>query len=120
MGEDRKQKSWNIPQKNSRKQAKNGSLRILCVFYGYFTVILWFLHPVQHLELSAYDGTKKVRETSDMVRVLPTENTKDTKIKMHMKSENIEPQNTQKCAEIYNGSSEGQEKVFVSFRVVCG
>ena len=33
-----------------------------------------------------------------MVRVLPTENTKDTKIKMHMKSENIEPQNTQKNA----------------------
>lgn len=36
-----------------------------------------------------------MRETSDMVRVLPTENTKDTKIKMHMKSESIEPQNTQ-------------------------
>ena len=30
-----------------------------------------------------------------------------------MKSENIEPQNTQKCAEIYNGSSEGQEKKFL-------
>ena len=37
-----------------------------------------------------------------------------------MKSENIEPQNTQKYAEIYNGSREGQEKVSVSFRVVCG
>ena len=32
-----------------------------------------------------------------------------------MKSENIEPQNTQKCAEIYNGSSEGQEKSFCVF-----
>ena len=27
--------------------------------------------------------------------------------KMHMKSESIEPQNTQKYAEIYNGSREG-------------
>ena len=34
----------------------------------------------KRLELSADKGTKKVRETSDMVRVLPTENTKDTKI----------------------------------------
>ena len=68
MGEDRQLKSWNIPWKNSRKQAENGPLRILCVFYGYFTVILWFRYPVQHLELSAYEGTKKVRETSDMVR----------------------------------------------------
>nr|DAH90492.1 MAG TPA: hypothetical protein [Bacteriophage sp.] len=25
---------------NSRKQAKDGPGRILCVFYGYFTVIL--------------------------------------------------------------------------------
>ena len=32
-----------------------------------------------------------------------------------MKSESIEPQNTQKCAEIYNGSSEGQEKSFCVF-----
>lgn len=30
-----------------------------------------------------------------------------------MKSESIEPQNTQKCAEIYNGSREGQEKKFM-------
>ena len=59
-------------------------------------------------------------ETADIVRGLPTENTKGTKIKIYMKSENIEPQNTQKCAEIYNGSSEGQEKDSVSFRVVCG
>ena len=33
------------------------------------------------LELSADKCTKKVRETSDMVRV-PTENTKDTKTKI--------------------------------------
>lgn len=45
--------------------------------------------------------------------MLPTDNTKSTKIKMHMKSENIEPQNTQKYAEIYNGSREGQEKKFL-------
>ena len=32
-----------------------------------------------------------------------------------MKFENIEPQNTQKCAEIYNGSREGQEKSFCVF-----
>ena len=29
-----------------------------------------------------------------------------------MKSENIEPQNTQKYAEIYNGSREGTGKIF--------
>ena len=50
----------------------------------------------KRLELSAYEGTKNVRETSDIVMVLPTESTKDTKIKIYMKSENIEPQNTQK------------------------
>ena len=38
-----------------------------------------------------------------------------------MESEYIEPQNTQKCAEIYNGSRWGdKEKVSVSFCVVCG
>ena len=35
--------------------------------------------------------------------------------KMHMKSESIEPQNTQKCAEIFNGLREGQEKSFCVF-----
>ena len=69
----------------------------------------------KHLELSTYEGTKNVRETSDMVRGLPTESTKDTKVKIYMKSESIEPQNTQKCAEIYNGSREGQEKSFCVF-----
>ena len=34
----------------------------------------------KYLELSTYEGTKKVRETSDMVMVLPTENTKNSKI----------------------------------------
>ena len=34
----------------------------------------------KRLELSDYEGTKNERETSDMVGV-PTENTKDTKIK---------------------------------------
>ena len=43
------------------------------------------LLPVQHLELSANKGTKKVCETADMVMVLPTENTKDTKIRIPMK-----------------------------------
>ena len=52
------------------------------------------------LELSTYEGTKKVRETSDMMMGLPTENTKNTKTRMYMKSKNIEPQNTQKYAEI--------------------
>ena len=46
-----------------------------------------------------------MRETSDMVMVLPTENTKGTKIKTYMKSESIEPQNTQKCAENNSCSS---------------
>lgn len=36
-----------------------------------------------------------MRETSDMVMVLPTENTKDTKIKMHMKLDNKSQQITQ-------------------------
>ena len=43
------------------------------------------LLPVQHLELSTNKGTKKVCETADMVMVLPTENTKDTKIRIPMK-----------------------------------
>ena len=61
----------------------------------------------KHLELSNHEGTKNVRETSDMV--MWRETTEDTKRhkKRNMKSENIEPQNTQKCAEIYNGSREG-------------
>ena len=89
-----------------------GSIRYLFVFYSI---------PIRpNVKIDKHEGTKKVRETSDMVMVLPTENTKDTKIKMYMKSENIEPQNTQKCAEIHNGSREGQEKSFCAFRVVCG
>ena len=84
-------KKW---PKMTDKTAENVPLRILCVFYGYFTVILWFRHPVRHIELSTYKGTKKVRETSDMVRV-PTENTKGTKIKMHMKLDDKSQQITQ-------------------------
>ena len=49
----------------------------------------------KYLELSAYEGTKKVRETSDMVMVLPTENTKNTKIKMHIKLDDKSQQITQ-------------------------
>ncbi len=48
----------------------------------------------KRLELSAYEGTKKVRETSDMVR-LPTENTKDTKTRIHMKLDDKSQQITQ-------------------------
>ena len=33
----------------------------------------------KRLELSAYEGTKNVRETSDIVMVLPTKNTNNTK-----------------------------------------
>ena len=49
----------------------------------------------KHLELSTYEGTKKVRETSDMVMGLPTENTKGTKIKMHIKLDDKSQQITQ-------------------------
>ena len=49
----------------------------------------------KRLELSTDEGTKKVRETSDMVRGLPTESTKDTKIKMHMKLDYKSQQITQ-------------------------
>ena len=48
----------------------------------------------KRLELSDYEGTKKVRETSDMVRV-PTENTKGTKIKTYMKLDYKSQQITQ-------------------------
>ena len=49
----------------------------------------------KHLELSTYEGTKKVRETSDMVRGLPTESTKGTKTRMHMKLDYKSQQITQ-------------------------
>ena len=47
------------------------------------------------LELSAYEGTKNVRETLDIVMVLPTENTKGTKTRMHMKLDDKSQQITQ-------------------------
>ena len=49
----------------------------------------------KRLELSAYEGTKNVRETSDMVRGLPTESTKDTKIRIPMKLDYKSQQITQ-------------------------
>ena len=56
--------------------------------YGGLTVVLRWSYgglmiqvAEKCLELSTDKGTKKVRETSDMVMV-PTENTKDTKIKI--------------------------------------
>ena len=43
------------------------------------------LLPVQHLELSAYKGTKKVRETSDMVRGFANGEHEEHEDKMYMK-----------------------------------
>lgn len=56
-----------------------GSIRYLFVFYSI---------PIRpNVKIDRHKGTKKVCETSDMVMVLPTENTKNTKIKMYMKSD---------------------------------
>ena len=71
--------------KTSQKRLFAYSMRILRIFYGYSMISL----PVRHLELSAYEGTKKLRETSDIVQVLPKKNTKDTKIKIYMKFDGI-------------------------------
>ena len=49
----------------------------------------------KRLELSAYEGTKNVRETSDIVMGLPTENTKDTKTRIPMKLDDKSQQITQ-------------------------
>ena len=49
----------------------------------------------KHLELSVCEGTKKVRETLDMVSGLPTENTKDTKTRIPMKFDDKSQQITQ-------------------------
>ena len=49
----------------------------------------------KRLELSTYEGTKNVRETSDMVMELPTENTKDTKIRIPMELDDKSQQITQ-------------------------
>ena len=80
---------------NDRKRPKTTVKRLHCVLTASLPVAYWFRHPVRHLELSTYKGTKKVRETSDMVRGLPTESTKDTKIKMHMKLDYKSQQITQ-------------------------
>ena len=47
----------------TQKQPLACSMRPLCVLYGCSMIS----HPVRHLELSTYKGTKKVRETLDMV-----------------------------------------------------
>ena len=53
---------------NDRKRPKTTVKRLHCVLTASLPVAYWFRHPVRHLELSTYKGTKKVRETSDMVR----------------------------------------------------
>ena len=68
-------------------ESNKGSIRYLFVYYSI---------PIRpNVKNDRHKGTKKVCETADIVRGLPTENTKSTKMKMYMKSENIEPQNTQ-------------------------
>ena len=63
-----------------------GSIRYLFVFYSI---------PFRpNVKIDKHEGTKKVRETSDMVG-LPTENTKDTKTRMHMKLDDKSQQITQ-------------------------
>ena len=42
-------------------------LRLYCVFTSSLLHVYLFLAPIRHLELSIYKGTKKVRETLDMV-----------------------------------------------------
>lgn len=64
-----------------------GSIRYLFVFYSI---------PIRpNVKIDKHEGTKKVRETSDMVRGLPTENTKDTKIRILMKLDDKSQQITQ-------------------------
>ena len=64
-----------------------GSIRYLFVFYSIP------FHP--NVKIDKHEGTKKVRETSDIVMGLPTENTKDAKTRMHMKLDNKSQQITQ-------------------------
>ena len=64
-----------------------GSIRYLFVFYSI---------PIRpNVKIDKHEGIKKVRETSDMVMGLPTENTKDTKTRMHMKLDDKSQQITQ-------------------------
>ena len=49
--------------KTCQKRPFAYSMRILRIFYGYSMI----LHPIRHLELSTYEGTKKSRETSDIM-----------------------------------------------------
>ena len=52
---------------NDRKRPKTTEKRLHCVLTASLPVAYWFRHPIRHLELSTYKGTKKVRETSNMV-----------------------------------------------------
>ena len=49
--------------KMTENDRKTSSLRLYCVFTG----CLLIPYPVRHLELSKDKGTKRARETSDMV-----------------------------------------------------
>lgn len=51
-------------KKMTENDRKTSSLRPYCVLTG----CLLIPHPVRHLELSTYKGTKNVRETSDIVQ----------------------------------------------------
>lgn len=57
--------------KNGRKTSENvftaSLLRLYFVFTSSLLHVYLFLAPVRHLELSTHKGTKKVRETLDMV-----------------------------------------------------
>ena len=94
MGDDsanvsrRKHRVSDVPC--SRFRRKVGLTVVLRWSYGGLMIQV----TEKHLELSTYEGTKNVRETSDMVRV-PTENTKDTKIRIPMKLDNKSQQITQ-------------------------
>ena len=64
-----------------------GSIRYLFVFYSI---------PIRpNVKIDRHKGTKKLRETADMVRVLPTESTKNTKTRIPMKLDDKSQQITQ-------------------------
>ena len=70
-----------------QKRALTNSEQVLRKYYESTMKVLRYC--------SRHKGTKKVRETSDMVMVLPTESTKNTKIKMHIKLDDKSQQITQ-------------------------
>ena len=68
-------------------ESNKGSIRYLFVFYSI---------PIRtNVKIDRHKGTRKVCETADMVRGLPTENTKGTNIKIYMKLDNKSQQITQ-------------------------